>query len=233
MSARNRRETNSKAARARGARGDDRAAPFTSEASRASAKTGAIDRPVVARDEVTEADGVYERVAPVVERTVRFYAAADPERDDIAQEALVAILRNRGTVTDPEQLEAWAARVTFNTMCSIFRRRKVRRSLPLESLQGADPQAPQSDFESRELLARVLRILEHMPGEERTALTLELLGNASQEEIARQCGCSKRTVRRRLKIARQRFMVLAQADPTLRSRIRAAQKSSSEGGAES
>jgi RNA polymerase sigma factor (sigma-70 family) len=231
MSARNRRETNPKTAGVRRARADEPVEMPAPEAPRASAETGANARALDARDAVTRSDGVYERVAPVVERTLRFYAAADPERDDIAQDALIAILRNRDTVADPVQLEAWAARVTFNTLCSVFRRRKIRRWLPLEALQGADPEAPASDFENREILARVMRILEQLPGEERTMLTLELLGSGSQEDIARQCGCSKRTVRRRLKGARRRFMILANADPMLRSRARAAEQSGREDGA--
>ncbi|HEX6274881.1 MAG TPA: sigma-70 family RNA polymerase sigma factor [Polyangiaceae bacterium] len=231
MAARNRRETHSKTAGARRARDDDPITSLALEVPRPSAEPGDDARPAGRSDRVMGAERVYERVAPVVERTVRFYAATDSERDDIAQEALVAILRNRDTVTDPEQLEAWAARVTFNTMCSVFRRRKVRRSQPLESLQGCEPQVPESDFESREILARVLRILKHLPGQERTVLTLELLGNASQEEIAQQTGRSKRTVRRRLKAARQRFMSLAHADPMLRGRVSRDGESGNEGSA--
>jgi DNA-directed RNA polymerase specialized sigma24 family protein len=49
--------------------------------------------------------------------------------------------------------------------------------------------------------------------------TLELLGNASQEEIARVCACSQRTVRRRLKAARERFIRLVRSDPALASRL--------------
>jgi RNA polymerase sigma-70 factor (ECF subfamily) len=166
-------------------------------------------------------DAVYERVAAVVERTVWFHAGSDPERDDIAQDALLTILRNRGSVAAPEQLEAWAARVTFNTICNAFRRRKLRRWLPLEALQGTDPAARESDFEAREVLIRVHRLLERLPAAERIPLTLDLLENASRGEIARRCGCSKRTVRRRLKSAHERFLVLARADPGLRSRARA------------
>jgi RNA polymerase sigma factor (sigma-70 family) len=171
--------------------------------------------------EVTGPEAVYERVAPVVQRMVWLYAGADPERDDIAQDALLSVLKNTGSVTDAEQLEAWAARVTFNTICSAFRRRKLRRWLPLEALQSDELPARESDFEGREILARVQRLLERLPAAERLPLALELLGNASQQEIARRCGCSQRTVRRRLKTARQRFMRLARADPGLRSRVRA------------
>lgn len=169
----------------------------------------------------TAPEAIYERVAPVVRRTVAFYAPTDPEREDMAQDALVAILRNRATVSTSEQLEAWAARVTFNTMCSAFRRRKLRRWLPLESLRGADPEAPVSDFEAREFLERTLGLLDQLPVKEGTVLRLELLANVSHAEIARRCGCSKRTVRRRLKSARQRFMNLSHADATLKSRFRA------------
>jgi DNA-directed RNA polymerase specialized sigma24 family protein len=51
------------------------------------------------------------------------------------------------------------------------------------------------------------------------AFTLQLLGNASLEEIAERCGCSERTARRRLKSARERFTRLVKRDPILKSRL--------------
>jgi RNA polymerase sigma factor (sigma-70 family) len=124
-------------------------------------------------------------------------------------------VRNARSVKELTSLEAWAARVAFNTICNLFRRRRLRRFLSLDALGGYEPPARHADFEGRELVARVQGLLEQLPVAERMPFTLELLGNASQEEIARVCACSERTVRRRLKAARERFVRLAQSEPAL------------------
>jgi len=174
---------------------------------------------VLVPSEATHAEVLYGRVAPVVHRMAWLYLATDPERDDITQDILLSVLRHAGSVRDPVQLEAWVARVAFNTICNVFRRRKLLRWLSLEALSGYEPPAPHADLEGRELLARAQRLLERLPTAERMPFTMQLLGNASAAEMARLCGCSERTLRRRLNAARQRFTRLAKLDPALASRL--------------
>ena len=174
---------------------------------------------VLVQREMYPAARLYERVAPVVNRMVWFYLANDRERDDIAQDIFVAIVKGAASVRDPNQLEAWAGRVAFNTICNLFRRRRLLRWLSLDALNGCEPREGHADFEARQLLARTQRILECMPVGERMPFTLQLLGNMNLDEIARLCGCSERTVRRRLKAARARFLHLAQRDTALASRL--------------
>jgi RNA polymerase sigma-70 factor (ECF subfamily) len=150
---------------------------------------------------------------------VWLYLATDPDRDDIAQDIFVAIVRNASTVRDPALLEGWAARVAFNAICNLFRRRTFRRWLSLDSVREHEHPERSPDFEGRELVARTQALLERLPPEERMPLTLELLGNESQTEIARLCGCSERTLRRRLTSARKRFLRLVRRDPALCSRL--------------
>jgi RNA polymerase sigma-70 factor (ECF subfamily) len=176
-------------------------------------------RLVLVPSDATGGELLYERVAPVVHRMAWLYLATDPERDDITQDILLSVLRGAASVRDPSQLEAWVARVAFNTICNVFRRRKLLRWLSLEALAGYEPPAPPADLEGRELLARAQRILERLPTAERMPFTLQLLGNAGAAEIARLCGCSERTLRRRLNSARQRFTRLVKLDPALASRL--------------
>jgi len=147
------------------------------------------------------------------------YLATDPERDDITQDILLAVLRGADSVREPGQLEAWVARVAFNTICNVFRRRRLLRWLSLDTLSSYEPPAPHTDFEGRELVARTQRVLERLPTAERMPLTMQLLGNASLPEIAQLCDCSERTLGRRLKAARLRFTRLLKQDPVLASRL--------------
>ena len=176
-------------------------------------------RLVLVPREASEAELVYERVAPVVNRLIWTYLSTDPERDDIAQDVFVAIVRRRGSLRDPERLEAWAARVAFNAICNAFRRRKLRRWVSLEPLLESEQPEYQTDLDGRELVVRAQRLLEKLPLSQRMPLTLELFTSSSQVEIAELCGCSERTLRRRLRAARERFSDLARRDPALASRI--------------
>ena len=169
--------------------------------------------------EASEAQVVYERVAPVVNRMVWIYLATDPDRDDIAQDIFVAIARRHADVRDPARLEAWAASVAFNTICHAFRRRKFRRWFSLEVVLESEQPRYEADIEGRDLVARAQHILEKLPLAQRMPLTLELFSSSTQPEIARLCGCSERTLRRRLLAARERFSLLAQRDPALASRL--------------
>jgi len=184
------------------------------EQSRASHHADAT-RLVLVPSDGTRAELVYERLAPVVNRMVWLYLATDSERDDVAQDIFVSIVKGARSVRDPALLEAWAARVAFNTICNLFRRRKLRRWLSLEALAGNEPPERPVDFDGRELVVRAQRLLEQLPVSERMPFTLELLGNVSHAEIARVCGCSQRTLRRRLKAGRERFALLARRDPAL------------------
>jgi len=176
-------------------------------------------RLVLVPSEASAGDVLYERVAPVVRRMLWLYLSTDPERDDIAQDVFVAIVKNANSVRDPALLEAWAAKVCFNVVCNVFRRRKIVRWLSLEALSGYEPPTRHADFEGRELVARAQAILEQFPLNERMPFTLRLLGNANLVEIAQLCGCSERTLRRRLKSARERFVRLARRDPALASQL--------------
>ena len=176
-------------------------------------------RLVLVDKNATPEELLYARVAPVVGRVVWTYLATDPERDDIAQEIFLCIVRGASSVKDPARLEGWAARVAVNAIWNIFRRRKFRRWLSLDSFGDAEPLLDHADFEGRELLVRAQRILELLPLKQRMPFTLRLLGNASVEEIARLCDCSPRTIKRRLTEARTRFIRLAERDPALASRL--------------
>jgi RNA polymerase sigma factor (sigma-70 family) len=122
-------------------------------------------------------------------------------------------------VRDPSRLEAWAASVAFNTICRAFRRRKLRRWFSLEVVLESEQPRYEADLEGRDLVVRAQRILEKLPLAQRMPLTLELFSSSSQPEIARLCGCSERTLRRRLLAARERFSLLARRDPALASRL--------------
>lgn len=160
-----------------------------------------------------------ERLSPVVHKLLWSFLGPDPERDDLAHEIFIRILKAAAKVRDPERLEQWAARVTINAVKNEFRSRKLRRLLRLQPDPEVEEPRYHPDFEGRELLQRTYRLFELLPARERIPLTLRLLQGVSAEEIARLSGCSERSVKRRLQAGRERFLSLARRDPLLAARL--------------
>lgn len=160
-----------------------------------------------------------ERLSPVVHKLLWTLLGPDPERDDLAHEIFIRILKGAESVRDPARLEQWAARVAINAVKNEFRRRKLRRLLRWGAESDFEESQYHPDFEGRELLLRTFRVLGSLPARERIPLTLRLFQSASAEEIARVSKCSVRSVKRRLQAARKRFLSLAERDPLLAARL--------------
>jgi RNA polymerase sigma-70 factor (ECF subfamily) len=175
-------------------------------------------RLVLVGSQSTREELLYARLLPVVTRLIWTFAGADPDRDDLVQDIFVRIFRGSARIRDPERIEAWAVRVTMNSVKNEFRRRKLRRWFALDASRDAEPRC-HPDFDGREVLRRTYGVLERLPTTERLVLSLRLFEEASIERIAAVCGGSERTAKRRLKSARERFVRMAERDPLLRPRV--------------
>lgn len=174
---------------------------------------------VMAAEDANQAELLHARLAPMVNRLVWSFLGADADRDDVAHEIFIKILRGVVHLRDPSRLEAWALRVTMNCLKNEFRRRKLRRFFSFDAIREEQHPRVHPDFEGREVVVQTHRLLEALPVDERLVLTLRLFEDASDERIAEVCGFSVRTARRRVKAARERFVRMARCDSLLASRI--------------
>lgn len=174
---------------------------------------------IVAVGDASQTELVHARLAPLVNRLVWTFLGCDAERDDVAHDIFIKILRGVQRVHDPARLEAWAMRVAMNTIKNEFRRRRLRRFFALDVVSEAEHPHFHPDFEGRELLRRTHAVLEALPVGERLAVTLRLIDQASAERIAEVCGFSERTAKRRIASGSERFLRLARRDPLLMARM--------------
>jgi RNA polymerase sigma-70 factor (ECF subfamily) len=197
----------------------EHASPKPPQKAQRAPKAEDVRRLILLDRDATSGDGLYLRLSPLVNRLIWSLLGADADRDDIAHEVFIRILRGAGRLRDPTCLEAWAARITVNTVKNEFRKRSLRRFFSWDSFSEERQEGYHPDFEGRELVTRTQRILEQLPASERIPFTLQLLDGLGVDEIAELCGCSTRTVKRRLSAARERFERLASRDPLLKTRI--------------
>ena len=116
--------------------------------------------------------------------------------DDVLQDAFVEALRGIHGLRAPEALRAWLVRVTVRTA----RRRAERaRFVGLDEAPGAaqvaDPGPSPLDLA---LLAAIGEFVAAIPAERRRPWALRTVDGEPIDDIAASCGCSARTVKRRI-----------------------------------
>jgi RNA polymerase sigma-70 factor (ECF subfamily) len=177
----------------------------------------------IRRGDPAVATAFFEQYRALVERTLVRILGFDSELADAVQETFVRALGSSRMLRDPQALSSWMMRIAVFTATDFIRRRQRRRWLHLsaevedmgdqrEVLLSGEP-----DLEVRRALADAYAILESLPVKERVAFALRRMDGLELKDVARACGCSLATIKRRLQRAESRFLARAQKHPTLAS----------------
>ncbi len=172
---------------------------------------GAIDSRVraAAAGDRAAAQALLLTLLPRVRNLVRYLIRGDSDTDDLAQEALIAILRGLGSFRGEASFERWADRVAVRaTFAGLRRRRRESSDLMAAGpeLRLAIPEATRPDeYADRR---RAAALLDTLPPDQRHAVVLHHILGMSVPEIARELGIPSETVRSRLRLARTRLREL-------------------------
>lgn len=131
------------------------------------------------------------------------------DAQDLTQEAFIKALQRQDQLKDMEKAAHWLSRIASNTAID-FLRRHGRVNFcdidevpePISSPSSESPEQILLDTERRAYLDGGLALLTQR---ERTALLLRDVEGLPAEEVARQLGCSKATVRSHIANARIKF----------------------------
>lgn len=151
---------------------------------------------------------VVSRLLPRLRNLVRYLVRGDSDADDIAQEAMVAVVRGLPTFRGDGALESWADRVAVReTFACLRRARRARDRID----RGADlsvvphPGGGPDTYAERR---RMARLLDQLPDDQRHALVLHHVLGLSVPEIAAEIGAPIETVRSRLRLGMGRLRAL-------------------------
>lgn len=146
------------------------------------------------------------------------------EVDDIAQETFIKAYRALPNFRGDAAFYTWLYRIGVNTAKNYLATRK--RAMPTisdqamgeddepdERLAAQDISTPESELLSKQVAIAVNQVVEALPEELRTAITLREMEGLSYEEIAELMGCPIGTVRSR--IFRAREAIAAKLRPIL------------------
>jgi RNA polymerase sigma-70 factor (ECF subfamily) len=150
--------------------------------------------------------GVWQDLGARVRRFIGSRVNDPHAADDIAQDVMLKVQTNLGSLPPEEKLPAWVIAVARNAVIDHYRARTVRETL------GGDVPEPASDADDVEgasalhdLAACLGRMVEQLPEPYRTALKLADLQRLSQQEIADRVGMSLSGVKSRVQRARQQL----------------------------
>lgn len=147
------------------------------------------------------------RLLPRVRNLVRYLVRWDAEVDDLAQDALVEIVRSLPRFRGEGSFEGWVHRITTRT---VFAALSVRRHEPARpgrtddepELFALPAEGRTDDYMARRRMARAL---DRLPDEQRHALVLHHAVEMSVPEIAETLGAPMETIRSRLRLGRARL----------------------------
>ena len=149
----------------------------------------------------TAAGALMQELLPRVRNLVRYLVRGDQAVDDLAQEALVAILRGLPGYRGDAPLLAWADRIVVRSTFERRRRERARHAreggdLPSDEAAALRQSAPELALDRRALVAA----LERLNVQQRDALVLHHVVGMSVPEVADHLEAPIETVRSRLRL---------------------------------
>jgi RNA polymerase sigma-70 factor (ECF subfamily) len=150
-------------------------------------------------------EALLRELLPRVRNLVRYFVRGDSEVDDIAQEALLNILRGASTYRGEGNVRSWADRIVVRTVFAHIRRARIARARHVEYTPDL---APVSDADTgHNFLARrkAVRALDSVPDEQREVLVMHHVLGLSVREIADETSTPFETVRSRLRLGMARL----------------------------
>ena len=152
---------------------------------------------------------VYEHFAPYVRRTLSQLGVRDADLGDLCHEVFLVVHAKSEALEDVAHFDLWLREICRRVSAGYRRRASQRLELLSADPVGAEAEEPAGD----PLLARgeeelVRQALAALDEESRDLLALHDVGEMSLSELARLTLHDRKTVRKRLELARRRLATL-------------------------
>lgn len=141
------------------------------------------------------AEALCRELLPRVRNLVRYLLRGDSRVDDVAQEALIAVLRGLATFRGDGKFESWVDRIVARTTFAMIR--KVRAET-----QPTDEEPVEGIAPSYAMRREVAAALDKLPADQREALVLHFAVGMTVPEIAETVAAPFETVRSRLRLGK-------------------------------
>jgi RNA polymerase sigma-70 factor (ECF subfamily) len=161
------------------------------------------------------AEQLVTRLLPRVRNLVRYLVRGDALVDDMAQNALLAILRGLHGYRGEGAFRAWADRITVRETLSLAKRERARSQATREAAPALhvvrdEPERTDAYVRRRD----VARLLDTLPSEQREVLVLHHVMGMSVPELAESLGVPFDTAKSRLRLATKKLRETLEARRT-------------------
>ena len=148
---------------------------------------------------------------PRLRNLVRYLVRRDSEVDDVAQTAMLALMRGLHTFEARGPFTAWADRVVARVTFNAIRERRAAAAPAGAELESVPASEGAPDYLARRWL---VHLLDALPPEQRAAIVLHHVADLTVPEIAAELQVPSETVRSRLRLARARLRAMGAGVPS-------------------
>jgi RNA polymerase sigma-70 factor (ECF subfamily) len=159
----------------------------------------------VRRGDRPAADRLLERYLRACHLVALAVTGAEPDAEDVCQDAFIAAIERIDDCRDPERFGAWLLQIVRNRARNYRRREASRRLEPLEDGILTGGPLPNDPAEQAELRRRLLAALAMLSEAQREVVLLHDLEGWKHREIADRLGLPPGTVRSHLHHARRQL----------------------------
>ena len=139
------------------------------------------------------------------------------DAQDLTQETFIKALQRHGQLKDLDKSAQWLSRIATNTAIDFLRRHGRVSATSIDALSqplaGPSAESPEQQVLASEHRSYIEDGLRLLSPRERLALTLRDVEGLPAEDVARQLGCSRATVRSHIANARVKFRRYLQGRP--------------------
>jgi RNA polymerase sigma-70 factor (ECF subfamily) len=167
----------------------------------------------VQRGDKTAFDLLMRKYQHKVSKLISRYVRDRREVEDVTQEAFIKAYRAIGGFRNESAFYTWLYRIAVNTAKNYLEslgRRPPATDVEVENAEFSDAgeslreqDTPERHLLTDEIAMTVRRVVQQLPGDLRTAITLREIDGLSYEEIAEVMDCPVGTVRSRIFRARE------------------------------
>ena len=154
------------------------------------------------------AESLLTELLPRVRNLVRYLSKGDQDVDDIAQEALMAILRGLPTWRGEGSFKSWADRVVARVVFASLRKTRGAREQVGGEDEAGEAVAEDATPDAYVFRRDMARLLDALSDEQRHAMVLHHVMGMSVPEMTEELGIPFETVRSRLRLGRTNLRAL-------------------------
>ena len=159
---------------------------------------------------------IFTKLVQPVRNLARYLSRNDADAEDIAQSAMVEILRSMGNYKGKGTLKSWALRITGRMAWAQIGKSRSDQRLA-QSFRDEEPEDKVVEFPSSDsgfiFRRRLSGYLDMLSPERKAVLVFKLILGYSVKEIADVTGVSVNTVKDRLRVGRKELHELLIKDP--------------------